>query len=571
MHRSTVVPPASSQDGRARAGVILGPAVAGGLGGVAAAAVVLAPWWRPGALLVRDLVAVPTPGWSWQLLDPLDRLPRDVPGEVLVAAFGQVVPGDLVVRLLLVVALVALAAGAGRLVDARDHPWAGVVAGLVAIWNPFVWARLQQGQWLVVVALAAVPWVVVHLGAGDTWRLSRTMALAGVGGFVTTVVVLPTLLVVGLVTRRRRQLVIGVGVWLLVSLPWLLVSDGLAGDPDGVVAFAPNADLAGGVVPSLVTGGGYFNAAIASPWRGRVAIAVVALGLTALMLWGAWRWLTDAAPEPGERRARWGLAAAGGTGLLVALAASTPMGQRLLGTLTESVPVVAALRDSHRLVAPWVVLLATGAGVGVGRLGTRVDGSAGVAAIAAGLVVLALPDPVVGPRLPSPSPLPIAWTQAADLVDADPGPGRLLVVPYGQTQRYAFTDGRPVAVPLRRMVARPVAVDTRLVVDDIVVDERSDPLRELAARDLGSVTGRTLLAHGVSWVAITDPRRFVSSTGPGVEIAQSSPTLQLLRAAGASGPAAQPWPPIWLRAVDVLVAAAAVLLVLAPTRRHRRT
>ena len=382
------------------------------------------PWWRPGALLVRDLVAVTDPAWSTALLGGADRLPRDVPGETLAALAGQVVPGDLVVRVVLLVALVALGAGVGRALGRGPLPAA--VAGLVAVWNPYVLARLHQGQWLVVVALAAVPWVVVHVAADDRARLARTLALAGATGFLAPLVTGPALVAAAVLARRWRALAVGLAASLLMALPWLVVAEPVLADPDGPRAFAPSADLPLGVVPSLLTGGGYFNTGVASPWRGRWPVAVLALLLAVVALWGAVAWVRAGGAE---RRARGGLVATGLLTLVAATVTATSAGQDAMVALGEALPATAALRDSHRLLAPWVVLLAIGAGAAVHDLGRRTGQAPGIAAVVALLAVVALPDPLLGPRLPPPSDLPAAWQQAADEVAAAParrarGPSR---------------------------------------------------------------------------------------------------------------------------------------------------
>ncbi|MDX1621368.1 MAG: hypothetical protein R3320_10285 [Nitriliruptorales bacterium] len=538
---------------------------AGGLGGGLAAIVVLAPWWQPGALLVRDLVAVGDPAWSLSLLDGGARLPRDIPGEVLTAAVGQVIPADVLVRVLLLVALVVLGAGIGRLLGGMPVA-ASFVGGVVSVWNPYVWGRLHQGQWLMLVALAAVPWVVVHLRRADVWRLVRVVVLASFSGFLAWIVVVPTLVVVGAAARRWRELLAGLSAAAVMALPWVIVADDVRVDPDAFSAFAPNADLAGGVVPSLLTGGGYFNAAVASPWRDKWPIAVFTLALTVVAGVGVRGWLRGA--DPADRRARMGLLAAGILTLATTLLAASGAGQDLLVRLAEAVPAVSIVRDSQRLIAPWVAVLAIGVGAAAGQIGARAATPIGVAAVVIGMAAVSLPDPLIGPRLPAPSQLPAAWERAAAIVNGGSVDGAVLVVPYGQTQRYAFTGQRPVAVPLRRLMRAPVAVDTRLVVGEYEVEDRADDdrLRELARRAPSQVTGQELAAAGVAWVAVTDPELFVATPPSGLRTEISAPTLQLLRVGPVSVDVA--WaerPSTRVLVIDLLVALAALGAIVAPT------
>ncbi len=547
----------------------VGPAVIGGVAAAVAAVAVLRPWLRPGDLLVRDLVAVGDAGWSPALLAP-SALPREVPGEVLVALLGQVVPAGLVVRTALLVALVAVGAGAGRLAGAGRPTGvhvAAVVAGVAAVWNPYVLARLQQGQWLVVVALAAVPWVVVHLVERDLPRLSRTLALASVAGFLAVVVVVPTLVVGGAALRRWREVGTGLFVVLLLSLPWLVLTEGVVADPDGFAAFAPNGDLAAGVFPSLLTGGGHFNAAVASPWRGGWVVTLVALVLTAVALWGLRRWT-------GPPAARTALAVAGLLVLVVAAAAATGPGRDLLVGTAETLPVAAAVRDAQRLLAPWTVLLAIGVGTAVAALGDRAAAPVAAAVLGVVLVVVALPDPLIGPRLPAPVALPAAWHEAAAAVDAEP-PRPVLVVPYGRTQRYPFTDGRPVHVPFQRLVGAPVLTDGRLEVEDgdgtvLVIDEQADgeELRRVAAGWPDDVEAADLADVDVGWVAVTDPDRMVATAPVGTSLVVSAPTLQLLRVQADVDVVT---PPRWLLLLDLVVLLSAVAMVAGPVVGTART
>jgi hypothetical protein len=542
------------------------PAKVGGLAGAAAGLVMLWPWMRPGSLLVRDLVAIGDPAWSTRMLLRSSRLPRDIPGEALTALLGQVAPGDLLVRLALLGGFVALGAGAARLGGPRGSLAAAAVTGVAVVWNPWVWSRLHQGQWLVVIALATLPWVLVHLRDGRQWGLARTMVVAGFTGFAALVVVVPSLVLVALVRRRWSGLLVGLAVAGSMALPYLVVAPRIAADPDGFAAFAPSADLPMGTATSLLSGGGYFNAGVVGGWRATVGIAVVATLVAIAAVVGAASWRV-APHAPADPLARTAAVVAGAAGLVLVSLTATESGQAWLAAQAVRWPWLSVFRDGHRLLGPWVVVLAVGAGH-LARLAVRRwPGGGGIAAVGVAVVILALPDPLVGPRLPPPSHLPASWQQAADVIDDAPNPGAVLVVPYGQTQAYPFTDGRPVAVPLRRMVEREVLVDTRLVVRredgrELVVDDvgGGEPIRALA-RDPATADGAAFAEAGIAWVAVTDPSRFVEVPAAGMSIALRAPTIQLLQvdeefAVGERGP------PRWPLLLDLVVAALAVTLLL---------
>lgn len=542
----------------------LTPPRLGGVAGLLAGGVVLAPWLGPGALLVRDLVAVPDPAWSLHLLTGGLRVARDVPGEVLAALAGQVLGGDLVVRLALLGACVGLGAGIGRLL--RDAPPAAtVVAAVGAVVSPWTWAYLRAGQWLVVVALAVVPWVADAVARDDRVVLVRAMVVGATTGFLAAVVVWPTLVAVGVAGRRWRATAVGLVTAIVGALPWLVLRAPSVADPDGFAAFAANADVPMGTWASLLSGGGYFNATIASPWRDTLVLgglatllALAAAGATAATAW--WR--------GAGRPALQGLVVVGGLGVLVAGLGATGAGLRVLAAAARAVPAVGVLRDTHRLLAPWVVVLAVGVGLLVARIVRRSGGAWQVAATAVLLLVLTLPDPVVGPRLPGTSTLPTAWVDAARAVDDDPRAGVVLVVPHGQTQRYAFTDGRPVAVPLRRLVGRPVAVSTDLRVGDLVVDEGDAhaPWARLAGGPPSGWDVGMFADAGVAWVAVTDPSLLPSSLPAGFERVVEDPTLVLLRVAGSPTPV-DVAPAPWLVGLDGLLLALGIGVLVWPRSR----
>ena len=88
---------------------------------LALALLVLGPALGPGFLLVRDMVWVPDLALRADALGLGSGLPRAVPSDAVVAVLDEVVPGMLLQKLVLVLALAAGGVGAARLLD-RDDP-----------------------------------------------------------------------------------------------------------------------------------------------------------------------------------------------------------------------------------------------------------------------------------------------------------------------------------------------------------------------------------------------------------------------------------------------------------------
>ena len=85
--------------------------------------------------------------------------------------------GAVLARIVLLLAL-ALAGWGMRLDLPRSGPWARLAASGFAVWNPFVVERMALGQWALVTAYAALPWIL--LAAARYRRTGERGALASV-------------------------------------------------------------------------------------------------------------------------------------------------------------------------------------------------------------------------------------------------------------------------------------------------------------------------------------------------------------------------------------------------------
>lgn len=555
------------------------------------AVLVLGPGLAPGFVLVRDMVFVPSPALSPRLLGIGHETPRAVPSDLVVALLSQVVPGQVVQKTLLAGVLVAAGVGAARLVPRAALP--GSAAALVAVWNPYVGERLLMGQWALLVGYGACAWVVLGVarvarGQRGAIPLATGLVIGSLGGAAAWVVLVLSMLGavagVAVVSRIPRAVFGRVAPWLLLpvalALPWavpaLLRPGGLGSAPAGFTVFAPGSDTVLGAVGSLLTGGGTWNTSAVPPGRGSMVAAVAALLLLAWAVAGFL--LTRRGPVRERYQAagavRAAVVGAALAGLLVAVASLG--GSALEGLAT--VPGGGLLRDGSRELAPWVLLVAAGAGWGAAWLAAT-----GLPKAAAGLVallpVVALPGLGWGVSgALSSTDYPSGVLAVAAAADRAPSAGTVVVLPFETVRRYPWNGARPSLTPWPRLLERRVVVSSDLVV------ATSSGLRTVAGEDRYAADVRRALDDpapaqaltrlGVGWV-ITD--------SPDARVPPGSVPVAAQREAGLYRLPGQvtderrvrerydpPALPVVLGDVTALLAAAAALVLVRPMRRGSR-
>ncbi len=437
-----------------------------------------------GFALVGDMVFVPDQPWkpTWLGLD--GSVPRAVPSDALTSVASQLLPGDLVQKVVLVALLFFAGWGVARLVAPR-HLLSAAAATSLYVWNPFVHERLAIGHWALLCGYAALPWVVMGARALRQASRSRRESLAMVvvplalaawtspsGGLVTGVV---ALVVVGWRGRLGNVLLAGAAV-VVVNLPWLVpgvlnVGDQLPPDVFGVAAFAARADTPGGVVGSLLSLGGLWKDSVDPATRDVALLSGIAIVLTLLGVVGAWL------RRARERAVTEALLACAVLGLVVAWLPSTGWGEELVASLVEHVPGAGLLRDSQKFVMPAALLVSWG----IGSLAEAVlDRRAGWHArwwVAALVVAPLLLLPTLAWGLSGtlrPVTYPMEWSQArAALESADAGSGATLVLPFQIYRRYDWNADRAVLDPAPRFFPGEVVTEDALPVRAGVVGGES--------------------------------------------------------------------------------------------------
>jgi hypothetical protein len=451
------------------------------------ALLVLGPGLGPGYLLVRDMVWVPDLAVRPDVLGLGSGLPRAVPSDAVVAVLDELVPGMVLQKVVLVLALAGGGVGAARLLDRRDER-ARTVVRLVAVtlygWNALVAERLLMGAWPLLVGYAVLPWLLV---GARRWREqgrlpSSLLVLVPLGclsasaGLMAAVAVLAGAAGRGRTLRAVLLVTAGNAPWLVAGL---LHAASATSDAAGAEVFALRDE---GSVPAplaALTLGGIWNTSVQPDSRTGVLGWVALAALVGLAAVGSRSWWRRTVPR--ERTALvvcwlvgWGLAVL------------TWLAPALVGWFSEHVPGAGVVRDGARtlvLCAPLLVVLVA---EGVRVVARRAPPVAVARVVLAGgavlLPVALLPDLAFGAsREVEPADFPASYAEARTLLE--PREGDTLLLPLSSYRAPDWNHGRPVLDPVGRFVTADYVASDVLVVDGVPLSGE-DPRVEDAARAL---------------------------------------------------------------------------------------
>lgn len=455
-----------------------------------------------GFWLVGDMVFVPEQPWkpAWLGLD--GALPRAVPMDALISLLTQVVPGDFVQKALLVGGFVAGGLGVARLV--ADQAWFARAAAITLFcWNPWVYERLLIGQWAILLGYFLLPWV-----AHGAIRLRHDLrdwgpaAVALVGSAVCSpssgVMAVGVLLALGVGRDRRGWLRAGL-IAVAANLTWIvpaLMADSTRVTTDGVFAgFAARAESGAGLVASLLSLGGIWKTSILPGERTSALLVLLACLLSVAALAGLWR--------IGPDRLRWCVIAA--VSFALALLPVVPGGSDLLESLGAHVPGLALLRDSHRYLAPFGLVLAVGIAYAVTAVRERIRPGNQALWSAVALIVVAplllLPSLAWGAAGElERSSYPGAWDDVAALIDDDEV---TVVLPWAGSYRgFDWNHRRAVLDPAPRLLPGQVLVDDTVRLEGRAVPAEDPRVRAVAEALSEDDSAAALRDLGVRWVLV---------------------------------------------------------------------
>ncbi len=472
----------------------------------AAAFLILAPLLGPGVAIAYDMPWSPQPRWTPFVLGLDTPAPRAVPSDAFAVLVGTITGAGAAQLLILAGILLSGAGGTISLLAhlaPRSSTLARAATGIAAVWNPYVIERLAVGQWAVLLGYALVPWAILaslraRRGSG-VLPVACVVGLAGIGGANAVVVVAITTLLVLLAPRPRWRGAFAVTtVAAGVSAAWAIPALTSAAARSSAVetAFLPRPDTPLGLVLSVVSGGAFWNPASWPAGRSTGLNAVAATFLAVAVASCAFRRLM----RPSAGRA---FAVAALVGLAVVVLSALPLTSVAWAEMARAVPGGGILRDSQKLLAPWVVLLSIGAGLLADRLPV---GERGRALLGASLVVLPialLPGGTwgIGGRL-EPVVVPKDYLAVAARLSAAE-PGVVGVLPWRQYRRYEWNDRRVSLTILPRVVDQPTVYDDSLpLASGVVPGEDVRAARVTRAIDDGVAPFSALRGLGVRYVAV---------------------------------------------------------------------
>ncbi|MFL6136171.1 MAG: hypothetical protein ACJ74O_00010 [Frankiaceae bacterium] len=513
-------------------------------GGLGLAALILGPALAPGYVLRYDMVFVPRPPATPDLVGLGERVARAVPSDAVVAGLSHLLPGDVVEKLVLLAILTVAAVGAGRLTSrllrGADLPVgvAAATAGCWYAWNRWVGERLLIGHWALLAGYAALPWIAaaalgVRRGeAGARRRLLGSLLGPAVGGIAATAIALPVLAACllprprigrpgggwgvrqeGRTGGRRRDLLLVAGFLVVVAAPWWVPSalrpGGVPAARAGVAAFAARAEPHLSVPGSLLALGGIWNREVAPASGGVVPTAALLAALAVAA--GGVVLLVRGVAGPGARGPATRLLVAAAAGYLLAVSTAVPGLRDGVATLVAHLPGAGELRDAQKWVAPLALLEAVGIGTGAAALvrlvaAARVRRAAAVLAVAAPLAVLPSLGWGAGGRLAAVG-YPADWYAARRAIAAAGAPGALAVLPWSAYHRYGWNGDRTVLDPAWRFFDRPVVGSDALLVGGLRVPGEAPTARRLdpVVAGTGPLTG-ALRRAGVALVLVEGDR-----------------------------------------------------------------
>ena len=529
---------------------------------------VLIPLLGHGFVLNYDMVFAPEQTLVPDSLGLGSALPRLVPADAVMAWATALLPGDIVQKLVLLLALFLAPLGAGRLVP-TDSTAIRVVAAVWYGWSAYLAERLFMGHWPYLVAYACLPWIA---SAGLAVRRGEPKAVAKLILACLPAVITPTggilAAVLAVVCAGRRAVPVAIALNMPWWVPSVLRPGGALSTPDGVGAFAARAESWASPVVSVLGLGGYWNSEAVPGSRAMPVMPLLTLVFVAVALWG----LRSLASRWGVRPAR-ALLILGAVGVAIASLGAVSGGDDVLRWAVQHVPGAGLLRDSQKWVAWWALPSALGFALGVEAAGKYLTNRVGLVAVAVLLPLVTMPDFAwAGLGRLRTVEYPSDWAAVRTVLESSEEPGDVLALPMSAFRRFAWNRDRTQLDPAPRYLPRTTVTDDVVYVGGHPIageDTRTAAVRAALA------SGQSLGGQGIGWVLVEHgtPGAVDPSILSSLRETWSGPWLTLYRVPGPIAPPPAGAPFGIVLAADLIalaVGASGLLWLLLPAGRFRR-
>jgi hypothetical protein len=506
---------------------------------------VCAPLLGRGFVLSYDMVFAPRQYFVPDAFGLGSALPRSVPADAAVALATTVVPGDIVQKIVLLLAIFFAAQGAGQLVP-TDRTSTRLVAATAYAWTPYVAERLFIGHWPLLLTYASLPWIVragLELRKREPNALPKLIlacapaVLTAPGGVLAAAV--------AVAAAGVHKLRATVAITVVLNLPWLvpvfLNAGSTFSDPAGVTAFSARAESWGPALLSVLGLGGIWNAETVPGSRAMPLVPVLVLVTVGVAVAG----LRTLAARWGTAPAR-SLSLLGVAGVLLASLATLPGGETLLTAAIRYVPGAGLLRDAQKWVAWWALPLALGFALAIEVAASKLrtpQGRVAFVAAAAVFPLLTMPDLAWGGwgRLGT-ARYPADWRAVSEVLGAGDRPGDVLALPLSAFREFAWNDGRTQLDPAPRALGKPVLVDDTLQVGAERIAGEDPRIGDVRA----ATSARELTAAGIGWILVEHgtPGEVDSRLLTGATRVWSGDWLTLYRTPGVPPVKAISWAPV---------------------------
>lgn len=479
---------------------------------------VLLPMLLPGYILTLDMVFTP------EL-----RMPDTVSSSYLFHAalhvLNFVLPGDVIQKMILFAILTLSGVGAHLLVRHIQTAkaaagefalWGAYIAGFLYMVNPYTYSRFMAGQYAVLLGYALLPFfvrAVLQFSAVPTLRRSLVASgwLVGIG-----IVSLHTLALAAILGTVALT-VCAWRCWVHGRIVWKTITYGLAGIGAFVAASSywlfpllTGRSLQGQAAAGFNAGDQAAFATLGGDWLGKLG--------NILQLQGFWAEGQNLYLLPGEQLPVWPVVVLLFWTLIVAGLAwlwrhYRPMALIFVGAaavaitlaitgLPSNVPLLAGLREPHKLVGVLALAYAVLAGLGAAAILERLKHN--TAAFNGALIFVLLTPVLLTPTMfwgfagqLSPRQYPGDWHVINQELNRDTNDFQVLSLPWHQYMHYPFA-GRIIANPTETFFDKPVIVSNQLEFNEASPTFPDDTKRLLSEQIIPAAENDPEFGHKIS-------------------------------------------------------------------------